>query len=57
MAPRKPKEPTGKSYTVCGTNAVFGHKPGETFTAVLSEFDETRLIQGGAIATTKREAT
>ncbi len=41
-------------YTVVGTNAVFGHAPGESFEADLSEFDEARLIAGGHIEKTAK---
>ena len=37
-------------YVVVGSFAVFGNKPGETFAADLSEFDEQRLTVGGHIA-------
>ena len=38
-----------KQYEVVGKRKVLGHKPGETFTAALSEDQERRLVAGGHI--------
>lgn len=37
-------------YVVAGPNKVFGYETGTEFEAELTEFDEARLIKGGAIA-------
>lgn len=37
-------------YTVTGPNAVFGHEPGSTFEAAISEEQERQLVEGGHLA-------
>lgn len=41
-------------YVVAGSHKVFGHEPGTEFEADLTEFDEARLIKGGALAKAKK---
>ena len=40
---------TKKEYTVCGNHEVHGTAPGESFSAVLTDEQETQLIEGGHI--------
>lgn len=47
LAPPPPPEPQEKTYEVIGTQNVFDHRPGETFSATLSKQQEEDLTQYG----------
>jgi hypothetical protein len=44
---------TKTTYKVTGTTAYQGHRPGEEFTADLSEDEERRALERGSIAVAK----
>jgi hypothetical protein len=50
-------EPQEKQYKVVGTAAVFGHAPGETFSATLPTVQEANFLEYGQLAVSEETVT